>query len=277
MEEKQRENKINKMNLQLNAQTAFFTVEAIIIALIAFVYSSTTPDWGKALTIVGAFIALIWLMLRQRDVGNVIDKLFEDVGENNYPNITKIEQPNHSEYYSSSLQRISERSISLGSLIQNTNGVFLTAFLVFFETAIFGYANMQNPLIPIVCLSMLFVWRYYIHFIDTENIDIYRRIIHCESKINFSDEKISLKRSLQIQRSNNILFPNRGQLFFDIIAGLIMVALFYGYRDVLYADAILYSFVIVEIGLFAFFVICQTNADTKNLNKLIEKGKEIEI
>jgi len=119
------------------------------------------------------------------------------------------EIPDYSIDYKSQLENFSQRSQYLGNLIQLVNGSFLPIFLAFFTIAINGHNDLR---IPIACVSILFVWRYYIHFIDTEMIDIYRRIIHCQEKIGIFDEEISLKGILKRQIKNKI-FYNRGNFF----------------------------------------------------------------
>jgi hypothetical protein len=124
--------------------------------------------------------------------------------------------------YSTLSDRFYKRLDYLGNLIQVINGAFLTIFIAFF-TASFSFNG--DVKILIASISILFFWRYYIHLVDFEIIDVYGRIVYCEAKIGINDDNISLEGSLSRQQKNQ-RYSNRGQLTFDLFAMVIMIALF---------------------------------------------------
>jgi hypothetical protein len=175
--------------------------------------------------------------------------------------------------YEKQLEKLYQRLAHLGNLIQIINGSFLTVFLAFFTIALNSQSDVCNPnacvsiYIPLVCISILFIWRYYIHFIDTEIIDVYRRIIYCETILNFTDKVLSLRGILKRQ-TKRIIFFNRGQFFFDIIALVIMIALDYDYLHKLGREAPLFIISTAEIVIFAIFIIIQNIKDIETIEEI---------
>jgi hypothetical protein len=125
--------------------------------------------------------------------------------------------------YSTLLDRFYKRLDFLGNLIQVINGAFLTIFIAFFTASLSSNGDVKNL---IVSISILFFWRIYIHLVDLEIIDIYGRIIYCEDKLGIFEDQISLKGSLIRKPKTEIIFSNRGQLYFDLLTFLIMIALY---------------------------------------------------
>jgi hypothetical protein len=125
--------------------------------------------------------------------------------------------------YSTERDRFYKRLEYLGNLIQVINGAFLTIFIAFFTASLSSNGDVKSL---IVCISILFFWRFYIHLVDNEIIDIYNRIVYCEEKLGIFEEQISLKGSLMRAQKTNSIFYNRGQFIFDLFALIIMIALF---------------------------------------------------
>jgi hypothetical protein len=124
--------------------------------------------------------------------------------------------------YSTERDRFYKRLEYLGNLIQVINGAFLTIFIAFFTASLSSNGDIKSL---IVCISILFFWRFYIHLVDNEIIDIYNRIVYCEEKMGILEEQISLKGSLMRAQKTNPIFYNRGQFIFDLFALIVMVAL----------------------------------------------------
>lgn len=165
--------------------------------------------------------------------------------------------------YKQQLKEILKRSSSLGNLIRIINGAFLTIFIAFF-TIIQNdnYVKIAPNYLPIVFVLILIIWRYYIHFIDTELIDVYHRIIHCQNHISFfKNSEVSLKGILQRQHSQkwNLVFFNRGQLVFDLVAFAIMLLISSQSQEVL---------TWFMIAFYVVFFVAQNIIDVEKLRKL---------
>lgn len=173
------------------------------------------------------------------------------------------------------LEKFEKRSQNLGNLIYLVNGSFLTVFLAFFAITVNSHYDFK---ILFAWISILAFWRIYIHFIDSEIIDIYRRIVCCE--LNIKDgiyEKISLQFNLKKSRS----WANRGQLYFDIFALLIMTAVVFDFflplrknHFGLHHDSCFLLIAVLEIFLYCCYFVCRKIKDDKSIDDIIKMRKE---
>jgi hypothetical protein len=174
------------------------------------------------------------------------------------------------------LKKFNKRSQYLGNLIHLVNGLFLTVFLAFFTLTINSHFDFR---VLIICISILVFWRGYIHFIDSEIIQIYRRIVYCELYIQGGiDREISLQESLSKQKSMS--HSNRGQLYFDIFALVIMVILSLEYFYPLLKNhfrmehnSFFLLIVVLEIFLYSCYFIIRTINDYKEIDDIIAMKK----
>ena len=183
-----------------------------------------------------------------------------------------MDTPGPTVNYYSLLEQHKGRSQYLAKLIQIINGTFLTIFIAFFTVSLSSNGDVKNL---IVCISILFFWRFYIHLVDLEMVDVYGRIIYCEEKLGFFEDQISLKGSLIRQQKNEIIFSNRGQLWFDLLAFLIMFGLglnsLFSFNNEfpIPENGILAFFALFEIIFYVVYVYYITRKSKKLISKLL--------
>lgn len=177
------------------------------------------------------------------------------------------------------LDKFNQLSLNRGNLIQLVNGSFLTVFLAFFTMTLNSRFDSR---ILIICISSVFFWRIYIHFIDNEIIQNYRRIVHCELNITGGvDEEISLQGSLNKQKSKPFYYKNRGQLLFDGLAFLIILGLTLDYYLPLLKNQfrihtpVSLLLVISEIFIYCIFIISRYIADDYEIHQILAMKKQI--
>jgi hypothetical protein len=78
-DDKKRQEKIAKMSLTLSAQSTFFTVEAVLLALMAFIWSAPEYENTKGIWVIILIIIAIALILKQLSIYKKIDDLFPNL------------------------------------------------------------------------------------------------------------------------------------------------------------------------------------------------------
>ncbi|MFA4859249.1 hypothetical protein [Methanoregula sp.] len=102
-----------------------------------------------------------------------------------------------------SLQISYERSHQLINLNQQLIGIVAAIFigaLTFLGAVYFTSTNPESYLsliiTPTILIASLYIWRFYSHIIDRDIVNSYKKILHCEYRLNIPQE-ISLLSSLE--------------------------------------------------------------------------------
>jgi hypothetical protein len=95
------------------------------------------------------------------------------------------------------LQVYTDRINSIASIVNSTTGYFiilLTAIVTLSFQNNF-YKTDEFQIVILICISLLVLWRLYVHYLDREIISLYEKVIRCENTLNI-DENLSLVKSI---------------------------------------------------------------------------------